>query len=533
MINRFFPQTYKKGLEKLFIFLLIFLFSVFIRWTTLDKYYNDRHTYRQTDTYVMSILYFENKTSFLYPKFYEGVDPLNVEHYHLVEFPLYQYVIALLFHFTGESLFAARIFTIFIASIGTYCLFSIGKSISNTRVATFSAIALNVFPGFYFWARSITPDIMALSFFLASLCLVLTRKLERKSFYLASFLFSIAVLIKPFYFAYIFFLLPFFLLHTKKIRDALQLLMAFLAMPFLSFIAWYSWLRTFPSSALVGVSFPNLMHGEQGYLKFWKESQWFTEFFQHRVFGELLTPLGGLLSLLGIGIVNKTKFKDKNAQYLVNGWLFSSLIIIIIVSWGSFIHDYYLLHITPLAAILVAFTLDNWITGFKVVFKKKAQLEKKIYYSVTLFLVLFLTFYLGINSFTQYKSNFLADEVGYNEKKQRDYEKIHFATREEDTLLYVQEYYNPFHLNEVRRFGNIYAVDPNQECVFGDVLKNQLLYYRNIHANKLVFQKRDSQEDPRCPRKDIEKVVQEISTAKLMNGEEFDLYQLSPRNKEN
>lgn len=366
----------------------------------------------------------------------------------MVEFPFYQTVVAFLFKVFGESILVARITNVIVFSIGISYFYLLVKYFSNHYFALLASLLLSFFPTAFFWARAITPDIFGLVGLIGSFYFLTDKRI--KYFYLKSaLLLTIAVLTKPFYFVFIFTHYFFItnlnenetnnkIFHKKYILKTIKLYL----LPLTFFLLWRLWFFTFPPEARAESYFLELMHNKIGYINFWKQTNWFSFFLKYRFMGELLTPFGGALSILGaitICINIKNKFKN-----VILSCIIASVSICIIFSAGSFWHDYYALHWLPICAILSAIGISSM---FKHINSSSAH--------GTIFAILFiiLFYYFGYLPFLVHKNNYFKNAAFYSDALVKDYMSMRRIIPQNEKVLFLLPDYTPQPLNEVRRFG--------------------------------------------------------------------------------
>lgn len=485
---------------------IIIVFTLLIRIPTLNLPINDSNNYRQGDNYAMIMNFYEGKTDVLHPIIYQANVPENTERYYLAEFPFYQFSIAMLFRLFGESLLLARLFSIFLTAITSCSIFLISRKYFDKRIGLASAIIFNLFPLSFFWGRSISPDVMGLAFFASSLAILLESKKSQFLFITSSFLFAGAVLSKPFYFAFI-------ILHLWLLRKRL---LAYYLLPIICFSSWRLWILGFPGYSREDPDFLRLMNGNLGYFQFFRDSNWTTLLFQRSLFGELLTPLGGILAIIGLTLVNLKNSRYKN---FFNYFFLSSLSITLIVAWGTREHNYYFLNWLPLAAILVAY-------AFCEIFSKINSFPK------LLFLV-FVVFMFGALPFVFFaKNEFFANQAMYSSEFLHDYGKIRELTKDNDVILSIQSQNTPYPLNQIRRKGFVYEVLDTEDCPSSLKLNETVNNYIERGANLLMIQKNENKKYmPSCMRIQILKYFDNNPKIDLVySGNNFNLYRIIDEN---
>lgn len=497
----------------LFVFLFLLTFNVLIRLGTYSLPINDKHNFRQTDTYATILLLYEGKTDVFHPKFFQAPDSENIGHYYLAEFPIYQSIIVILFRFFGENLILARLVNVLIFSLGCFSVYILTKKLLGDRLALLAALLLAIFPSSFFWARAITPDILALVALVLSITVLLQTK-HTNSVLISTISISIAVLIKPFYL--VFSLTHLFILFSiyKERRDVFIRLIKLYLLPVILFLSWQLWFLSFPSAARTDPSLTSLMHDNMGYLRYWQTTSWMSVFLQERFMGELLTPLGGILSLVGLTVLI-IKEKTKLFKGLLLSWFTSSSLITIFVANGSLWHDYYSLHWLPLCAILIAYAVKAVSESVKV---------KTLITLLGMGICFFLFYYLGYLPFLSYKANYFLNTAFYSDALNKDYISIQKIVSADDQVVFLLPQWTPQPLNAIRRFGFIF--DYNSLCAEGSdpyaVLDGYA--FKGAQYGAMYVEKNDALD---CLLNNHPKFMQEIEKSLIFKGKGFFLFKLN------
>ena len=461
------------------VLLIIVIFNILIRLSSLNTPIYDRHNFRQSDTYAMIILLHEGKSNLFYPKFYQAPDKENINHYYLAEFPIYQKLTALFFDLFGENLYLARIINVIIFSFGGFGIFLIASHFFNEKYGILSVLVFSTFPSTFFWARSITPDILALSTLILSTALILRFTKKKSNFFLdvnslfiySSLLISISILIKPFYFAFLPF--HFVILWLKNKDQTFRKYLYYFLTPILFFLLWRLWLNSFPKTALSDPNFHTLMNLQTNHFFYLMNSSWIPNFITNEFLGQLLTPLGGLLVLFGIGVLLNEKKREK--KIVLFAWIISSSIVTLTIAYGSSIHDYYNLHWTPISALLVTYLLTNIITKLKTNFR----------IMLVAFVSVFIIYYLWFLPFQEFTKSYFSNTAYYSERLVEDYKKISELIPEDQTVVTIQPFRDPYIINQVRRFG--YTIGYKETlCNIDNNPYNELKFYSDKEVNYAI-----------------------------------------------
>jgi len=311
----------------------------------------DWHSWRQADTASVTRTYITFGINLLLPR-YQDISSVqtgifNPNGYRMVEFPIYNAISALLAK-TFPSLTLevwSRLVTIFSALITGLFLYLIGKKYLGTAGGVLASFFYLFIPYNIYFTRVILPDpfgtmcaVAALWFFI-----VFIDGNSTAILYLAGFLMSLALLIKPFY---VFYLIPLIYLALNKYgiknilsdRKLLQKFVIFSLIMFVPFMLWRLWESRFPA----GIPFFTWMfNGDHIRFRpaFWR---WI---FDERLGRLILGGWGLILFVLGI-------LKPKS--YFIKFFIFGMFLYVIIVATANVRHDYYQIVTIPAISLVVA-----------------------------------------------------------------------------------------------------------------------------------------------------------------------------------
>lgn len=512
--------------------LVIISLGLLVRLQNLNGPIMDRHSFRQTDTFAMIVRQVKGDADLFHPRFFHALDPRNTQRFFLAELPVYQSIVAWLFGVFGERLVIARLVNIVLSLVAAVGVYAIGNRLFKPGVGFAAGLAFVLFPSSIFWSRGITPDIFGLTCLISAIALVVWRPaLRNGTSLLAGALFTGAVLTKPTYFAFAP-LLAWMLRGTVRetvkasTEDWAERLGYFWVTPILLFAAWRLWLLTFPESARVDPNFLLLMHNGQGYLKYWQESNWPIRLFTERLFGELLTTQGGVLMTVGL-VYSLPRQKNQRAVLLL--WLLADLTISLVISWGSTVHDYYLLHWLPLAAVLVgagvqALLEQGGILINKVVPGSKQQFAPLVVGTLILW---------GLQQEMTFLPRFFAQDplAMYSSGFNQDYQAISTLLQPGEKVITLLPHYTPYVLNELRVEGNVLEVPNDLPCALqpaaGDILTRIHQIMAEEEKRYLIVQKRANGAID-CPRYLLNAYFGTVYQ-QVYSGSELDMYELVPQ----
>lgn len=309
------------------IFLLL---GFLVRLYKIDNPIADWHSWRQADTASVSKIFVEEDVNLLYPRYHDissiqsGID--NPKGYRMVEFPVYNALHAILFKVFGRFSLEewGRILTAFISLITAVFVFLLGRRYVNAKVGLLASFFFLFLPFNIYFSRVILPDPLGVLFAVSALYFFETRMV------LSAILFSLALLIKPYF---VFYLVPFLPRLLKK--DYLLYIFVSFAPVFL----WRLWISQFPE----GIPFWDwAFNGDRirFHPAFWR---W--------IFGERL----GILILGGFGLIPfaATLIKKPVNKFIL--WFLAGMFFYVtVVATANVRHDYYQILIMPAVALALA-----------------------------------------------------------------------------------------------------------------------------------------------------------------------------------
>lgn len=317
----------------------------------------DEHNWRQTDTAAVARNFqFESPNIFL-PRIdirgqFSGITGM--------EFPAYNYILYITNEVFGYQHWHGRIITLFFGCVGLAFFYGFIKRRYSRSLANFSVSVLALLPVYFIFSKNIQPDIMMVSFLLASLyyAQVFTQKHKDKYFYLMLATLALAVLIKI---PSIFIVIPICLILGKKVIIKLvdkKKLIIFVLIFVVPVLGWYLWSDYLSKSYGLGNYFYGNIAIADSLTLAAKKGFW-------RVIADYSLPLRfpfGALYLLGlIGVVYS--LAKKNLLPLI--WLLSFIFFIGIFAIKSFYHNYYILPLLPPLALTIGIALDFIYKGIK------------------------------------------------------------------------------------------------------------------------------------------------------------------------
>lgn len=198
------------------IFLVMILILAFsLRTYHLDYPLIDYHNMKEAHTLMEARHFYEDGLSMTNRNDYQ-IEFENPTGIHSDNFPLYTWMIALLWKITGINLIVPRILTILFSTISIFLIYLIAKELFKREdIALLSALLATLCPLSIFFGRRIFFDVPALMFALIGVYFFLRWKHSPKTQYLIFFISAlvIATLLKAVYLIY---LLPIFVIFPFK-----------------------------------------------------------------------------------------------------------------------------------------------------------------------------------------------------------------------------------------------------------------------------------------------------------------------------
>ena len=347
----------KKIIKENYLAILVVLIFALLHLPGIKTPPIDEHNWRQTDTAAVARNFqFESPNIFL-PRIdirgqFSGITGM--------EFPVYNYILYIANSVFGYQHWHGRIITLFFGCVGLIFFYGFIKRRYTRSLANFSVSVMALLPVYFIFSKNIQPDIMMVSFLLASLyyAQIFTEKHKDKYFYLMLATLALAVLIKI---PSIFIIIPICLILGKKVIIKLvdkKKLIIFVLVFVVPVLGWYLWSDYLSKSYGLGNYFyGNIAIADSLSLAI-RKGFW-------RVIADYLLPLRfpfGALYLLGlIGVLYS--LAKKNLLPLV--WLLSFVLFIGIFAIKSFYHNYYVLPLLPPLALIVGIALDFIYRGMK------------------------------------------------------------------------------------------------------------------------------------------------------------------------
>lgn len=326
--------------------ILILAFAV--RLYKIDRPIADWHSWRQADTAAVARNFIKKDFNPFIPRFDDmssqanGID--NPQRFRFVEFPIYNSLIAAVWHFTGINEISARLVTVFISLGSILALYLLVRYFSGIQTAFLTSFFFAFLPYNVFYSSTILPGPFMV-FSLICLYYSFVRWLEKDNWiwgFLAVLFANLAILSWPI--ALIFMLPVIYLAFAKYGIQFAQKpkLWVFGVLAILPFVAWRLWMSQFPQ----GIPNWRFLLNENN-IRF--KGAFFRWIIAERM-GKLILTVGGF-SLFILGLLKKP---EKKEQLFYFSWLSSSILFFVIFASGNVRHDYYQVPFVPIACIFMA-----------------------------------------------------------------------------------------------------------------------------------------------------------------------------------
>jgi len=293
------------------------------------------HSWRQADTAAISRNYYENGYKFFYPQIdWRGDSPGYIE----TEFPIYSFIVALMYEIFGVSEVFGRLLSVVFSLITMYFLYLLVLKLVDKNTALWSCFFFAIFPPNIFYSRTFQPESalimsLVLGVYFFSQWLDTDKK---RCFFLSSIFIALACLLKlPSLYIGLPLLYLAWLKFWKKILIQWSLwLYGFLVL--LPVALWYY--HAHKIFLNYGLTFGIWEYGSD------KWGNWnlvFTLKFWNRILFQNLAEdyfvwIGFVIFIIGLSIKRKTK-----QEKLFDIWIISLVIYFVIVARGNYVHLYY------------------------------------------------------------------------------------------------------------------------------------------------------------------------------------------------
>lgn len=288
--------------------------------------------------------------------------------------------------------------------------------------------------------------------------------------------------------------------------------------PIALFCAWRGWFFTFPAYARNDPDIGALMHLHQGLGQYLQNTQWIMHFVRDVFFGEMLTPLGGLLVVVGFVLAYANIRQDKQFRLVLPAWFVASAALTVVVAHGSRTQDYYLLHWIPFCAIFVGVALE-----YVADIIRKTWIRQTVLMSVSAIIMAAILYYLWMLPFRYFVGQYLVNNTYHSDQMLSDYDHIQRIVPTESEVLVLLPYIETYPLNMIKRFGFNHEL-PRDECFDYEGFAQEILpYYKSIGVGYIMLFTVNEQHDG-CDRKVYMDYMKLLGLPLLYAGNNFNLY---------
>ncbi|XHR84317.1 MAG: ArnT family glycosyltransferase [Gloeotrichia echinulata GP01] len=117
------------------------------------------HSWRQSDTAAIARNFYENGLNFFYPQIDWGG---NSPGYCETEFPIYSFIVALIYKVFGVHEFWGRLFSVICFIVALYFLYQLVIKYYNSKIAFWSCLCFTILPLNIYYSRTFQPESMLL-----------------------------------------------------------------------------------------------------------------------------------------------------------------------------------------------------------------------------------------------------------------------------------------------------------------------------------------------------------------------------------
>lgn len=324
------------------------------------------HSWRQADTAAISRNYYENGYKFFYPQIDWGGDsPGYVE----TEFPIYSFIVALIYKIFGISEVFGRLLSVIFSLITIYFLYLLVLKLVNKNTALWSCFFFAIFPPNIFYSRTFQSEsALLMSLVLGVYFFSQWLDTEKKRyFFLSSTFIALTCLLKlPSLYIGLPLLYLAWLKSGKKVLIQWSLgLYSFLVL--LPVVIWYY--HAHQIFLKYGLTFGIWEYGSDKWgnwnlvftLKFWNRI-----LFQNLA-EDYFTWIGFVIFIIGLSIKRKTK-----QEKFFDIWIVSLVIYFVIVAQGNYVHLYYQLPFMIPSTVFLGKVFMRYFSPY--IFKNKKSL---------------------------------------------------------------------------------------------------------------------------------------------------------------
>ncbi len=303
------------------------------------------HNWRQSLTNMITRNFYEENTTFLYPKIDMAGNQSGIIG---TEFPLYNYIMYLLDIIFGYTHWYGRLINLVVSSIGIFFYYKIVKNVLEKKIALYASLVLLSSIWFAF-SRKIMPDTFSVSLVLIGLYYVYKYILDGRTIYLVCFFIfaTLGMLCKIPALSLMSVLVVVFLskkVLTSRKRDIFLVSLASV----LIVCSWYFyWVPYLVQQYQYPLFFPRTI--VEGFKEI---SGLLPNFFEKFYFSSLCSYVAFVFLLVGVYVLLVKK--NRELQWAIG--IITTIFFVFILKTGEVfpLHNYYIIPYTPIMALLVA-----------------------------------------------------------------------------------------------------------------------------------------------------------------------------------
>ncbi|MBT3921778.1 MAG: glycosyltransferase family 39 protein [Nitrospina sp.] len=434
-----------------FLFGIFFIALAFRLWGVTNPLL-DFHGWRQTLTATFAYNFYVDGMNFFNPR------PSMINSIFHFEFPLYTYLVALLYKVFGFHEILGRIVAIGFSMGSIWFLYLLGKRYFDKKTALVACGFYAVLPFSVYYSRTFMPESTML-FFSISMVYMFARWLDTgkwSHFLLASLLATLAFLVKL---PTLYMGGPLLLLAWSKYRGQIfyqPLLYIFVALILAPPALWYSYIARLQFETYGGGNLWLDMLKDWEVLltlRYWKLIFW-TRLVE-KMFAFTVFPF----LIMGMRAPSSNK-----ERYVLHTWFFCVCAYFIIAAKYNFIHEYYQVPIIPVGCLFAGKFISDFYTQ---------NISKEWHKSSKVWVVLIMIIFIPLHSVYKLKGR-----LNYNDTYLNIGAEIRNNTKQGDLIIANQDLLKPhlFYYGQRKGWGTTLDKKLSPETLTEYVEKGARLY---------------------------------------------------------
>jgi hypothetical protein len=323
------------------LLLAILILGVVLRLHQIGKPLADHHSWRQTQTAMIAANLYHDGLDLWSPRVDFYCTELCSETGLLVlEFPLYNALVALLYRIFGLREIFGRLLSIAFSTLAALFLYRLTKRIAGPYVALFAAVYFVLSPISVFYGRAFMPESLMLCAGIGALLYFYDwLQDERGTTFSIAVIFAITAFLVKFPMIHI--VIPMIYMAWARHGRGLfrkKALALFLTLFLLPSAIWLYHSATSPNLNMRWLlSDVDLLRGKDLYRIMWG-----------RLGRDVLTSVGRGLFICGLLLGLR-----KTEERVLDVWLGAAVLYVLALGMGNIVHDYYQLPLVPIASIYI------------------------------------------------------------------------------------------------------------------------------------------------------------------------------------